>query len=110
MLFLSESFLLGVTAKETPVTHYRLMNSSVCLHVRKSPKDVNFKWTFDDKLLVVGNNLNDNYTKKMVFSPENLTLCINELTERDSGIYEASFISSFKEMSVRHQLVVQGMF
>lgn len=109
MLFYLILFL-GVKAKEPPVTHYRRTNSSVCLHVRKTPPYENVKWKFDNKVLAVGAKLNYNYTKKMVFSPENLTLCINELTERDSGVYEASFISSFTEMSVRHQLIVQGTF
>ncbi|XP_024866612.1 uncharacterized protein LOC108248451 isoform X2 [Kryptolebias marmoratus] len=47
----------------------------------------------------------------MFFSPENLTLCINNLAEEDSGLYEVSYVEfpHIKDELVRHQLIVQDM-
>ncbi|XP_036002205.1 uncharacterized protein LOC118565668 [Fundulus heteroclitus] len=72
------------------------------LHIEKA------EWTFQNQLLADKEIINPNYTDRIYFSRENLTLCINELTEEDSGLYKFSYYSpSLSQISRTHKVIVQ---
>ncbi|CAK6976572.1 uncharacterized protein si:ch1073-220m6.1 [Scomber scombrus] len=108
-MFLLLSFIIGgITAEDSPVMHYCLKNSSICLHPQKPPPYFNSRWEFAKKVIASGTLINPNYTNKVDYEPKNLTLCVRELTERDSGIYRVSFDdSNFNVFSNSHRVIVQ---
>ncbi|KAM4565287.1 uncharacterized protein V3H82_014315 isoform 1-T2 [Fundulus diaphanus] len=107
-LLLSYWSFTGVMATDPSETHYRLKNSSVCLHVREPPPYKKAEWTFHDTLLADKEIINPNYTDRISFSGENLTLCINELTEKDNGLYKFSYYSpNLSQISRTHKVIVQ---
>lgn len=91
-----------------PLVKYRLINSSVCLNVRRPPPYISGKWMFGGKVIASGLRMNPNFTEKVVYSPGNLSLCINKLTAEDAGIYEVSFDDhNFTPLSEKHQVIIQ---
>ncbi|PWA28842.1 hypothetical protein CCH79_00012821, partial [Gambusia affinis] len=88
---------------------YQLKNSSVCLHVKKQQSYTNGQWKRDATIIVSGTLINPTYEKRVKFHPKNMTLCISELTESDTGLYKASYLLNFTEVSESYQVVVQGM-
>lgn len=69
-------------------------------------------WTFNKTLIVLNKKVTSNYTDKVDYNPSNLSLCVNKLSEKDSGIYEIS-ISVCKDSTLSketHILLVQGKF
>ncbi|XP_008426111.1 uncharacterized protein LOC103475913 [Poecilia reticulata] len=112
MTLLKLIFLLSTwsfTATESWMTHYLRKNSSVCLHVKKPPSHISGRWTFNGKLVAAEKYIDKDYAERMVFISENLTMCINRLTENDTGNYKASYFSNFIEQSENHQVILQGM-
>ncbi|KAF7229937.1 uncharacterized protein [Nothobranchius furzeri] len=110
MLFvLSIWIFTGVLAEEPTVQYYQLKHSSVCLHVNNTPPYQNAEWTFAGNILTVGKDLDPVHERKMDFNPANLTLCIKNLTNADSGIYRSSIVSNFKKIAVVHQVIVEEM-
>ena len=91
--------------------HYCLKNSSICLHIQNppSPPYQNRQWKFAGKVIASSASINPDYINKVDYDPENLTLCVHNLTETDSGIYEVSFHDSeFNVFSNSHRVIVQG--
>ncbi|KAL4007081.1 adhesion G-protein coupled receptor G5 [Sarotherodon galilaeus] len=82
-------------AEDPTATYYRLKNSSVCLNVRKPPP---YK-----------HEINPIYKDRVVYSAGNLSLCINNLADTDTGIYEVSYSQNFITMSEKHQVIVQDV-
>ncbi|XP_043954185.1 uncharacterized protein LOC122820680 [Gambusia affinis] len=110
LIFLLSSWsITGVAAKDSPVMFYQLKNSSVCLHVKKQQSYTNGQWKRDATIIVSGTLINPTYEKRVKFHPKNMTLCISELTESDTGLYKASYPLNFTEVSESYQVVVQGM-
>ncbi|XP_056224615.1 uncharacterized protein LOC130164143 isoform X1 [Seriola aureovittata] len=106
-LLLSCWILAGVMAEDPTVTHYKLKNSSLCLHVRKPPPYKRGEWTFGGKV-IASDEINPNYTEKVVYNHANLSLCLKELTHTDTGIYQVSFRDpDFNSVSEKHRVIVQ---
>ncbi|XP_040886693.1 uncharacterized protein LOC121176708 [Toxotes jaculatrix] len=100
--------LTGIMAEDPEVTHYQLKNSSVCLHVSKPPPRNSAKWTFAGTFIISSDTSNPNFANKVDYERENLTLCLKQLTDTDSGIYKVSFHDSgFKEVSETHRVIVE---
>lgn len=104
----SGCFSSGVVAEDAVVTHYRVKNSSLCLHVTKPPPNISGSWTFVKTSIVSHQNINPNYKGKVDFYPLNLTLCIRGLTDKDTGVYKVTFPDSkFEEVTETHNVIVQ---
>lgn len=98
-------------AEDPPRIHYSLKNSSVCLCVTNHPPpyEGNGEWIFAGKLIVSRQQVNPKYKEKVNLNNHNLTLCVHELTEADSGIYKVLFRDSeFNQLTDSHRVVVQG--
>lgn len=109
LLLLSCWIVTGLEVEAPPVPYYGLINSSVCLHVNSPPPYSDAQWKFKKTAIVSPSTMNPTYEKKVFFSRKNLSLCINELTHSDSGIYEVSFTgSNFHSVKESHQVTVQG--
>ncbi|XP_029944415.1 uncharacterized protein LOC115386296 isoform X2 [Salarias fasciatus] len=67
-------------------------------------------WKKEKKTIASLAFVNPDYEKKVVFSRENFSLCINELTDSDSGVYEALFTDSkYSSHTETHHVTVEGM-
>ncbi|KAM7377141.1 hypothetical protein PAMA_013764 [Pampus argenteus] len=108
MFLLLLSFIMaGIMAEDPEVKHYSLKNSSVCLRVKKTPPYHNSQWMKAKNVIISGNDINPKYTNKVNYKPENLTLCIYNLTETDSDVYTVSFHdSNYKQFTEIHSVVV----
>ncbi|KAM3590192.1 uncharacterized protein V6R79_005613 [Siganus canaliculatus] len=109
-VFLVLSFLVvaGVNAEDPPQQHFKTKNSSLCLHSRKEPPYKNVVWTFNGHAVILGGEVDHDFIHKVIhFDPKNVSLCISNLTENDSGIYKLTFFSSSREVTERHNLIVQ---
>ncbi|XP_054457871.1 T-lymphocyte surface antigen Ly-9 [Anoplopoma fimbria] len=106
LLLLSCWMIAGVTAKDQPSLHYRVKNSSICIQVEKSLRQNT--WLLNKKAIVLDKIITPRYKDKVDYDPINHTLCINKLTETDSGNYTFQFINSEDEQSEEiHRLIVQ---
>lgn len=65
---------------------------------------------FDGKFVADKDSTHEDYAERMVFTSENLSLCINRLTENDAGIFKVTYFSNFIQQSENHQVILQGMF
>ncbi|XP_067381118.1 uncharacterized protein si:ch1073-220m6.1 isoform X1 [Channa argus] len=107
-LLLSCWIISGIMAEDPSVTHYQLRNSSVCLHVRRPPPYNELKWSFAEKIIATSTSRNPAYADKVDYKPENHSLCIKELTDKDNGVYEFSFHdSSFHLFTEKHNIIVE---
>ncbi|TKS93010.1 hypothetical protein D9C73_027003 [Collichthys lucidus] len=104
LLILSCWIIAGITAEATPTRHYRVKNSSFCLQVGKGSDDI--IWTFNKTVIVLNKKVKDNLTNKVDYNPGN-SLCINELSETESGIYEVQIVINGRFSSETHILTVQ---
>ena len=59
-------------------------------------------------MIVYNKEVTENYTDKVDYNPENLSLCVNKLTETDSGIYQVYFFDGGSLSNSNHELLVQG--
>lgn len=108
ILFLTCWSFTGVAATDSLMMHYQLKNSSVCFHVKQKPPFQNGQWAFEDTVIVIDRTVNPNYTERVKIH-ENLTLCINRLTEKDTGIIKFSYVSNFVTKLENHQIIVQDV-
>ncbi|XP_015258246.1 PREDICTED: SLAM family member 9-like [Cyprinodon variegatus] len=99
----------GVTSTDSPVMLYGLRNGSVCLHVRKTPSHTKGDWMFGETVITNGNEINPNYKGRVTFSPKNLTLCINQLRVKDTGIFTFSYLKNFTRTSESYQVIVEDI-
>ncbi|XP_073331341.1 uncharacterized protein [Pagrus major] len=105
LLLLSCWIIAGITAEDSPTRHYRLKNSSFCLRFGNSSQDV--MWTFNKHLIVLNKKVKTN-KDRMEYNPSDISLCINNVNEMDSGIYEIIFINSLdKQSTTTHMLTVE---
>lgn len=108
-------FLPGITAEESPVEelptrHYRLKNSSFCLGLGNSSELKDIMWTYNKNVIVLNKEVTTK-TDKMEYNPSDMSLCINNVNETDSGIYKILFVSGQnKQLTKTHKLVVEGKF
>uniref|UniRef100_UPI0037E879E6 T-lymphocyte surface antigen Ly-9-like n=1 Tax=Semicossyphus pulcher TaxID=241346 RepID=UPI0037E879E6 len=108
LLLLSCMIIAGIKAGELPTMHYQVKGGSLCLHVGKSPTYEYVRWYFNEKLIVVERNITPNYKDKVDYNPMNHSLCINKLTETDSGFYKVSFADlNFTESTEIHKIILQ---
>lgn len=98
-------FPSGMEAEDIGLMHYRLKNDSLCLH---APANSDTTWLFKKKVIVRNHAVTRNFTGKVDYNPDNLSLCINRLTDSDSGLYTISCIISDEEQTYKHRLQVQG--
>ncbi|XP_035770119.1 uncharacterized protein LOC102799477 [Neolamprologus brichardi] len=96
-------------AEDPTATYYRLKNSSVCLNVRKPPPYKRGEWKFNTIIIVDGTEINPIYKDRVVYTAGNLSLCINNLADTDTGIYELSYRLNFASVSEKHQVIVQDV-
>lgn len=88
-----------------------MKNSSLCLQVVKSPPYKYVQWSFNEKVIVIEKNVTPMFKDKVVYSPENHSLCIRKLNELDAGIYKVSIADSEFDLSTEtHRLIIQGKF
>ncbi|XP_044197305.1 uncharacterized protein LOC122973665 [Thunnus albacares] len=107
-LLLCSFIIAGTMAADPSMIHYRLKNSSICLHVKKPPPYQNSRWTFAGKTIISGNSINPNYREKVDYEPKNLTLCVRDLNETNSGTYQVSFDDSDYTLIIEsHKVIVQ---
>ncbi|XP_051285388.1 uncharacterized protein LOC127379618 [Dicentrarchus labrax] len=107
LLLLSCWIIAGITAEE-PTRHYRLKNSSLCLQIGKSPPYEDIRWRFNNTAVVLRNNVTPNFKNKVDYNLRNHSLCINKLTEMDSGTYEVVITDpEFAESTETHKLIVE---
>ncbi|KAE8279287.1 hypothetical protein D5F01_LYC22873 [Larimichthys crocea] len=108
LLILSCWIIAGITAEATPTRHYRVKNSSFCLQAGKSAGSSDIMWTFNKTMIIVLMKVVEpNFTNKVDYNPSNISLCINELSETDSGIYEVQLSNNGRSSSETHILTVQ---
>ncbi|XP_022078926.1 uncharacterized protein si:ch1073-220m6.1 [Acanthochromis polyacanthus] len=108
LLLLSCWIITGIMTSSSSKMYYALKNSSVCLHVQKPPPYERGGWTFAGKSIANERRINPNYEKRVVYSPGNLSLCIKELNDSDTGIYEVSFEDSdYNAKSEEHHVIVE---
>ncbi|KAL4007110.1 G2/M phase-specific E3 ubiquitin-protein ligase [Sarotherodon galilaeus] len=96
-------------AEDSTATYYRLKNSSVCLNVRKLPPYQRVEWKFNNIFIADDTELNPNYTDRATYSAGNLSLCINNLADTDTGIYEVSYRRNFISVTEKHEVIVQDV-
>ncbi|KAI3355187.1 hypothetical protein L3Q82_018043 [Scortum barcoo] len=109
LLLLCCWIIAGITAEDPPMKHYRMKNSLLCLNIGKSPPYNQLTWLFNDTAVFVNHEVRSNYTDKMDYYPSNFSLCINKVTETDSGIYKVTFLdSAYKAFVETHRLFVEG--
>ncbi|XP_075884018.1 uncharacterized protein LOC142889274 isoform X2 [Nelusetta ayraudi] len=90
-----------------PPMHYRLKNDSLCLQVSVPAKSY-VNWLFNENKVIVYNNVvADSFINKVDYKPENNSLCINELTSNDSGIYTIAVFNLGNRITYNHRLQVQ---
>ncbi|XP_047241958.1 SLAM family member 9 [Girardinichthys multiradiatus] len=110
IFFLSCWTFTGITATDSSERHYQLKNSSVCLRAKNQPSHKSGEWVFDKTFIANKDAINAVYKERVSFIYENLTLCINKLTENDTGIYEASYVGNdYNKISESHHIIVQEM-
>ncbi|XP_027893530.1 uncharacterized protein LOC114157044 [Xiphophorus couchianus] len=109
LIFLLSTWSFTVTATELWMKHYQPKNSSVCFRVQKPPPYRSGIWTFNGKFVAERDSTHEDYAERMVFTSENLSLCINRLTENDAGIFKVTYFSNFIQQSENHQVILQGM-
>ncbi|XP_075948651.1 uncharacterized protein LOC142950875 [Anarhichas minor] len=108
LLLLSCWMIAGMTAKDPPTTHYREKNGSMCLQVEESPPHHQPTWFFYEDAIVFAKNITAKYKDKVDYNPSDQSLCINKLTETDSGIYTFVFVNSeLKNSKETHELIVE---
>ncbi|KAI4808395.1 hypothetical protein KUCAC02_000457 [Chaenocephalus aceratus] len=109
-MFLLLSFtwiIAGITAEIPPAMHYRVKNSSLCLHIKPPGYQV-YEWLFEKDIIVHSKNIKTKYKDKVYYNPKNGSLCITKLNETDSGTYSLSFINSNDERAIEtHKLIVE---
>ncbi|XP_042073943.1 SLAM family member 9-like, partial [Haplochromis burtoni] len=96
-------------AEDPTATYYQLKNSSVCLNVRKPPPYKRGEWKFNTMIIVDDTEINPKYTDRVTYSAGNLSLCINNLADTDTGIYEVSYRFNYITVSEKHQVIVQDV-
>ncbi|KAM6894243.1 uncharacterized protein PEZ65_021935 [Lycodopsis pacificus] len=100
--------LRRMTAKDPPTTHYREKNGSMCLRVEESPPHHQPTWLFNEEAIALEKHSTPKYKDKVDYNPSNHSLCINNLTETDSGIYMFSFLNyEYKSSKETHKLIVE---
>lgn len=105
----SNDFPSGNMAEEKQTWHYRLKNDSFCLQICTNALCDDNIWTFNNTVIFRNKGVTHNFTGKVDYNPGNLSLCINKLTEADSGIYKViSFIPGNTMLTESHILLVQG--
>lgn len=108
--YIMACFLTGITAEESPTRHYRLKHGSFCLRFGNSSQRDDIMWTFNEGLIVLHKKVTTK-TEKMEYNPSDMSLCINNVTETDSGIYKILFVNSKNKQSMEtHILIVEGKF
>ncbi|KAF7645891.1 hypothetical protein LDENG_00196850 [Lucifuga dentata] len=117
LLLLSCSIIAGIMAEDLTVVHYGLKSGSVCLHTGNSsghPVLLNSvlkrkEWVFENtRMVAYDERISKIYEGKVDYNPESLSLCIKNLTERDSGSYSLSIHKSDDtKSSETHRLIVQ---
>ncbi|KAL4007046.1 ATP-binding cassette, subfamily C (CFTR/MRP), member 12 [Sarotherodon galilaeus] len=109
LLLLSFWMVTGLRAEDPTATYYRLKNSSVCLNVRKPPPYKHGEWKFNTIIITVDTEINPMYKDRVVYSAGNLSLCINNVADTDTGIYEVSYSRNFASVSEKHEVIVQDV-
>ncbi|KAK9524902.1 hypothetical protein VZT92_017265 [Zoarces viviparus] len=101
--------IAGMTTKDPPTTHYREKNGSMCLQVEESPPHRQATWLFNNKYAIASEkHIVPKYKDKVDYNPSNHSLCINNLTETDSGIYTFSFLNfEYKSSEENHKVIVE---
>ncbi|KAL6118425.1 uncharacterized protein ACO6RY_03227 [Pungitius sinensis] len=108
LLLLSCWVVAAITAKGSTELHYGRINSSLCLRVKHSPPHEHDKWLFNGEAIAFSEKITTKYKDKVSYYPINHSICINKLTETDSGIYTFSFLdSSNKDLKETHRLNVE---
>lgn len=88
--------------------HYRLKNDSLCLQVSMPAKGYD-TWSFNQTKVIVHNKVvEDSFINKVDYNQENNSLCINKLTNKDSGIYSILVVHLGNMITYTHRLEVQG--
>lgn len=93
------------------MTLYRLKGRSVCLDVRNRPPYKDARWSYGEKnnvMIASATDINPNYTARIHYNQPNSTLCIKNLTEKDSGIYIFSFLFNYNTRKETYKLNVEG--
>lgn len=106
LLFICWIIAGHITAGNPITKHYRVKNSSFCLQVGKSPPRDDVMWTFNETVIVFNKEVEPNVTDRVVYNWKDKSLCVNNLTETDSGIYEVLLRDTHRK-SETHQLIVQ---
>ncbi|XP_039901058.1 T-lymphocyte surface antigen Ly-9-like isoform X2 [Simochromis diagramma] len=109
IVLLSFWIVTGLMAEDPTATYYQLKNSSVCLNVRKPPPYKRGEWKFNTIFIADDTEINPIYKHRVTYSAGNLSLCINNLADTDTGIYEVSYSQNFISMSEKHQVIVQDV-
>lgn len=85
--------------------HYRLKNDSFCLRMWTNDS----LWTFNNTVIFRFKEVARSFTDKVDYNPGNLSLCINKLTDADSGTYRIIwFLHGGTTVTEDNKLSVQG--
>nr|XP_046236208.1 T-lymphocyte surface antigen Ly-9-like [Scatophagus argus] len=112
MLVLLNCWIIaGATAEGPPVLHYQLKNSTFCLQAGKSHHSKSLDdilWSFNKKAVVRNKQVGPSFKDKVTYNSSSLSLCVNNLTETDSGSYDVLLLDDSGMTSTEfHILKVQ---
>lgn len=111
LLFTCLIFLvLEIKSEEADETLYRLKGRSVCLDVRSKPPYKDARWSYGEKndiMIASDTDINPNYTERIHYNQLNSTLCIKNLTDKDSGIYVCSLFFNYNLKKETYKLIVE---
>ncbi|KAM8900116.1 uncharacterized protein AB9W97_010219 isoform 2-T2 [Spinachia spinachia] len=108
LLLLSCAMAAAIAAEGPPETHYRKKNDSLCLRVKHSPPHREARWLFNTEAIAYSKTITPKYEDKVFYYPTDHSLCINNLTETDSGLYTFSFLDfAHFDSKETHRLVVE---
>ncbi|KAF6728193.1 hypothetical protein FQA47_004283 [Oryzias melastigma] len=90
-----------------PVMHYVQKYQQVCLYVREPPPHKSPSWNFKNTVIANEEDTNPVYTNKAKINRDNWSLCINNISESDTGLYKFTHTIKFTIVTHIHQVIME---
>ncbi|RVE60380.1 hypothetical protein OJAV_G00180280 [Oryzias javanicus] len=102
--------LTGILGNDEPepMIHYVQKYQQLCLYVKEPPPYKSPRWNFKITLIADEKEINPIYTKRVEINHVNMSLCINNMNESDTGLYTFTYTNTeFTTLTHRHQVIVE---